>query len=122
VAAGLGDRHDVQCRVDGAVAKTVEPVPDGLAVVFPGGHCNRSAAPPAVECTFGAEARRVPDFDEQRRGGDDADAHLLGQRRAAGVNQMPESALESLDAIGYNGDVLNELAKQVQVRAHGWRH
>jgi hypothetical protein len=55
-------------------------MPDGLAVAFPGGHGNRSAAPPAAECALGAEARWVPDFHEQGRGGDDADPHFLSER------------------------------------------
>ena len=89
---------------------------DGLTVTLAGRHRDRCSAPPAVECAFGAKPVRITDFDEQGRGGDDADSDFLGERGAGGLDQFRQPALELLNAVGQDGDVVAELVQQAQVR------
>jgi hypothetical protein len=51
VVAALGDRHDVEHAVDGAVAEQVEAMSGGHSVAFSGGDRDRGAGPPPVEGT-----------------------------------------------------------------------
>src|SRR5881628_1435493 len=79
VTADLGDVHDVQNRVDLAVAADVEPVATCPTVALAGGDGQRSGTAPAGELGLGAEPARVSDFNQQLHGGDRADAADFGQ-------------------------------------------
>src|ERR671922_766325 len=70
----------------------------GWAIPLTRGHGHGSDTAPPSKGTFAAEARRIPDRDDQLRGRDDADANLMGKRRPAGLHERCHALLKRADA------------------------
>ena len=89
LAAQLGDRHQVQDRVDASVAAGVVAVADRLAGPLGGRGGQRRGAVEAREPALG-EPPRVADLDQQLGDRAGAQAAELAKRRAALAHERVE--------------------------------
>src|SRR6266508_215386 len=111
---GLGHRHRVEDPVHLPVAQEIEPVTDRLPVALARGNGDRRNPAPSGEAALGLEARRFAHSRHELRSRHDADPELLGERRAAGIQQRRQAILEFSDASLPLVQICGELGEPVQ--------